>query len=641
MPPTRLRRLLCQFALAVSAWFVAGSALSAIVDSGLLKADEAFRLSAQITRPGNLHLHWAIAPHYYLYRDRIHLAFPGAGVRAGTIQLPPGLKEHDPYLGDVEIYHDALDADVAYAIESNAPTSLHVSVTLQGCHEVDPKICYPPYTQILELPLTDASGTDAAIALPENNGHAGSGLAAALRRMQDSTAPAPANTAADARAIVTLALTQAPSDEQKLATRLSGQGPGALLAFFGFGLLLAFTPCVWPMIPILSGLIVGAGERLSTTRAFLLSLTYVLANCVMFTLAGILAGLAGANLSAWMQKPAILLAFALIFVLLALSMFGLYDLQLPPSWQAKLANLSNRQKAGSFIGVAVMGVLSALIVGPCVTPALGGAVLYIGQSRDPLFGGAALFALSFGMGAPLLAIGTGAGRLLPHAGAWMETVKRVFGVLFLGVAIWMLSRFLDPRWILTLTGVLLVGCAVFLGALTRLSANASGWKRLGQTLGWIALVLGASELIGAAAGSRELFAPLTGIIGTRDSSPQTPDFHQVKSVDDVQRAIAAANAGHRPVMLDFYADWCVSCKEMEAQTFSQPEVRAALKPFVLLRADVTENDADDQALLRRYGLLGPPATLFFDDDGMEQGGLRLIGYEDATDFATRLHKVAP
>ena len=459
--------------------------------------------------------------------------------------------------------------------------------------------------------------------------------------MQGSTAPVSASTATDARAIATLAPKQAPSDEQKLATRLSGQGPGAILAFFGFGLLLAFTPCVWPMIPILSGLLVGAGERLSTTRAFLLSLTYVLANCVVFTLAGILAGLAGANLSAWMQKPAILIAFALIFVLLALSMFGLYDLQLPSSWQAKLTNLSNRQKAGSFFGVAVMGVLSALIVGPCVTPALGGAVLYIGQSRDPLFGGAALFALSFGMGAPLLAIGTGAGRLLPRAGAWMETVKRVFGVLFLAVAIWMLSRFLDPRWILALSGVLLVGCAVFLGALTQLSANAPGWKRLGQALGWIALVLGASELIGAAAGSRDLFAPLAGVIGTRESSPQTLDFHQVKSVADVQRAIAAANAGHQPVMLDFYADWCVSCKEMEAQTFSQPEVRAALRPFVLLRADVTANDAADQALLRRYDLFGPPATLFFGGDGREQGGLRLLGYEDATDFVTRLHKVAP
>lgn len=641
MHPARLRRFLCRFALAISAWLVAGNALAAIGDTGLLKADEAFRLSAQITRPGNLHLHWTIAPHYYLYRDRIHLAFPDAGVRAETIRLPPGLKEHDPYLGNVEIYHDALDADVGYAIENNAPMSLRVSVTFQGCHEVDPKICYPPSTQTLELPLIGTSGTDAAIALPETSERGRSGLAAALRKLQGSIAPVSTRTGAGTGTIATPASTQTPSDEQKLATRLTGHGLSAILAFFGFGLLLAFTPCVWPMIPILSGLIVGAGERLSTARAFLLSLTYVLANCVVFTLAGILAGLAGANLSAWMQKPAILIVFALIFVLLALSMFGLYDLQLPSSWQAKLAYLSNRQKAGSFLGVAVMGVLSALIVGPCVTPALGGAVLYIGQSRDPVFGGLALFALSLGMSAPLLVIGTGAGRWLPRAGAWMETVKAVFGVLFLGVAIWMLSRFLDPRWTLALTGALLVGCAIFLGALTRLPTGASGWKRFGQALGWIALILGACELVGAAAGSRDLLAPLGGMTAGHDSSAQTLDFRPVKSVDDLQRAIAAAKAGHRPVMLDFYADWCVSCKEMEAQTFSQTEVRAELKSFVLLRADVTANDADDQALLRRYGLFGPPATLFFGGDGKEQGGLRLLGYEDATDFVTRLHKAAP
>jgi len=307
--------------------------------------------------------------------------------------------------------------------------------------------------------------------------------------------------------------------------------------------------------------------------------------------------------------------------------------------QTRLAALSNRQRGGSLTGVAIMGVLSALIVGPCVAPPLAAAVLYIGQSRDPVFGGAALFALSFGMGVPLLIIGTAAGRLLPRAGAWMNAVKAIFGVGFLIVAIWMLSRILDARWILLMAGALLIGCAVFLGALSRLASGASGWRRAGQVLGLIALVIGACELVGAAAGSRNLITPLAGLFGSERGAAQTLAFRPVKSVADVQRALAAASAAGKPAMLDFYADWCVSCKEMEARTFSKPQVQRALGNFVLLRADVTANDADDQALLKRYDLLGPPATLFF-SDGREQRAQRLIGYEDAEAFRARLDKVS-
>ena len=627
MPIRLMRRALLLLLFVLPIWATAQAAPE------LLQVTDAFRLSAQVARPGTLHLHWTIAPHYYLYRGRIHVKSLDENVQLGAVRLPDGLKEHDPYLGDVEIYHDALDASVPYQTTGAVPTNLRVAVTFQGCHEVDPKICYPPATQDLEIPLSGAAA--GAISLPGAQPAANNGLGAALQRLHGS----PTGQINGSDAVVSAAPASNESAEQKLAGVIGAHGFAAIAVFFGAGLLLAFTPCVLPMIPILSGLIAGAGTRLTTARAFALSLTYVLASCVVFTALGVIAGLAGANLAAWMQQPAILIAFAILFVLLAFSMFGMYSLQLPSSWQTRLANLSNKQRGGSLAGVAVMGVLSALIVGPCVAPPLAAAVLYIGQSRDPVFGGAALFALSFGMGVPLLIIGTAAGRLLPRAGAWMNAVKAIFGVGFLVVAIWMLSRILDARWILLMAGALLIGCAVFLGALSRLASGASGWRRAGQVLGLIALVIGACELVGAAAGSRNLITPLAGLFGSERGAAQTLAFRPVKSVADVQRALAAASAAGQPAMLDFYADWCVSCKEMEARTFSKPQVQRALGNFVLLRADVTANDADDQALLKRYDLLGPPATLFF-SDGREQRAQRLIGYEDAEAFRARLDKVS-
>jgi len=627
MPIRLMRHALLLLLLVLPIWATAQAAPE------LLQVNDAFRLSAQVAKPGTLHLHWTVAPHYYLYRGRIHVKSLDENVQLGAVQLPDGLKEHDPYLGDVEIYHDALDATVPYKTAGATPTTLRVAVTFQGCHEVDPKICYPPATQDLELPLSGAAA--GAISLPDAQPAANGGLGAALQRLRGS----PAGQVNGSDAVISAAPASNESAEQKLAGALGAHGFAAIAVFFGAGLLLAFTPCVLPMIPILSGLIAGAGTRLTTARAFALSLTYVLASCVVFTVLGVIAGLAGANLAAWMQQPAILIAFAILFVLLAFSMFGMYSLQLPSSWQTRLANISNKQRGGSLAGVAVMGVLSALIVGPCVAPPLAAAVLYIGQSRDPVFGGAALFALSFGMGVPLLVIGTAAGRLLPRAGAWMNAVKAIFGVGFLIVAIWMLSRILDARWILLMTGALLVGCAVFLGALSRLASGASGWRRGAQVVGLIALVIGACELVGAAAGSRNLITPLAGLFGSERVAAQPLAFRPVKSVADVQRALAAASAAGQPAMLDFYADWCVSCKEMEARTFSKPQVQHALENFVLLRADVTANDADAQALLKRYDLLGPPATLFF-SDGREQRAQRLIGYEDAEAFRARLDKVS-
>jgi len=374
----------------------------------------------------------------------------------------------------------------------------------------------------------------------------------------------------------------------------------------------------------------------------ILSLVYVLANAVIFTVAGVIAGLAGKNLQAAFQTPWVLWCFAGLFVLLALSMFGFYELQLPSSWQSKLANVSNKQSGGSLLGVAIMGALSALIVGPCVTPPLAVAVLYIAQTHSPVLGGAALFSLALGMGAPLVVFGMSAGRLLPRAGAWMDAVKAVFGVTFLALAIWMLSRILDSVWIMLMSGVLAVACAVYLGAFERLPDGASGWRTLCKALGVVLLIAGASELVGAAAGSQDLLQPLHGLAsaGGGGAQPaQTLAFRRIKSLGDVDRELAAAKAAGKPAMLDFYADWCVSCKEMEKFTFTDVAVRSSLTNFSLLQADVTANDDVDQELMRHYGIVAPPDTLFYGSDGAERHDLKLTGPEDAAGFRRRIEAV--
>jgi thiol:disulfide interchange protein DsbD len=433
--------------------------------------------------------------------------------------------------------------------------------------------------------------------------------------------------------------TSAPqAEDSRLAAALSGPDRiWTLLTFFGFGLLLAFTPCVFPMVPILSGIIAGAGN-ISTRRAFVLSLVYVLATAVVFTIAGVVAGLAGANLQIVFQTPWILVSFALLFVVLSFSMFGFYELQLPSRLQTRLTELSNKQSGGSLFGVAIMGVLSALIVGPCVAPPLAAAVLYISQTRDPILGGLALFSLALGMGAPLLAFGTAAGRILPRAGAWMDAVKAVFGVLFLGLAIWMLDRIVDPAVTLALSGSLLIGSAIYLGALEPVALAASGWKRLWKAIGVLLLLIGSAQMLGALAGGRDLMQPLKGVFGGAAPAAAELHFTTIKSSADLDRAIAAANAAGQPVMFDFYADWCVSCKEMEKYTFTDPAVHQALRGYVLLKADVTANDDIDQELMRRFGIIGPPGTLFFGLDGIEQRHLRLIGFEKAAPFVQRIQK---
>jgi thiol:disulfide interchange protein DsbD len=426
------------------------------------------------------------------------------------------------------------------------------------------------------------------------------------------------------------------AEDTRLAAALTGSGRWlTLLWFFLGGLGLAFTPCVLPMIPILSGLIAGAGTRIGTRRALWLSFVYVLANALVFTAAGVIAGLVGANLQAAFQVPWVIALFALLFVALALSSFGLYELQLPAAVRAKLGGFSDRQRGGSMAGVAAMGALSALIVGPCVAPPLAAAVLYISQSHDPAFGGLALFLLAMGMGLPLLAFGAAAGRGMPTSGPWMTGVQRVFGFVFLALAAWMLSRIVPGPVTLALFGVLALAAAAWAFGGARSEDGRLRW--FARFAGLLLAVIGTAELFGALAGSRNPLQPLAGFGGGQAVQAELA-FRTIKSSEDLDRELAAAQAAGTPVMFDFYADWCVSCKEMEAYTFTDPSVQAALSDFVLLKADVTANDAVDQALMQRFGIIGPPATLFFNDSPEERRGLRLVGFEKAAPFVERVRR---
>ena len=603
-------------------------------DHAIPAVEEAFRFQATVAAPDRLDLAWDLAPGTYLYRDKLVLALEDAsGVTLGAFQLPPGEVEKDGIrpdgsIGEVEVYRDRVALQVPLVRHAGAATEVTLVVKDQGCAQQG--LCYPPQTRRVKLALPPAPG---GADIGGTGGAAPLQSAAPDRRATPPQAPPPG-------------ILEAVSEQDRIAAVLAGGNLWAVVGlFFGFGLLLAFTPCVFPMIPILSGIIAGRGAHLSTRRAFTLSLVYVLAMALTYTLAGVLAGLFGGNLQIVFQNPWILSAFALVFVVLALSMFGFFHLQLPSGLHARLAALSHRQRGGTLLGVAVMGVLSALIVGPCVAPPLFGALIYISQTGDAVLGGVALFALSLGMGAPLLVIGTSAGKFLPRSGAWMGTVNAVFGVGLLGVAILLLERILPAAVTMLLWGLLLIGCAVYLGALTHLAPGASGWSKLWKGLGVGLLIYGALMLVGAAAGGKDTLQPLRGLLAGAGAAgggtPQTA-FQRIKTGADLDRELAAARAKGRPVLLDFYADWCVSCKEMDRDTFSDPAVIAELQRFVLLRADVTANDLDDQALMQgRFKLPGPPAILFFSPTGTEVAGLRLVGFKPAAEFAQHLRRAAP
>ncbi len=564
-------------------------------DDEILQPDQAFHFDALVVDGNTLLARWDITKGYYLYQDKFEFTLEDVnGVHLGDIVMPPGEEKDDEFFGLMQVYHYPMEVHLPLLREDLEPTSLTLAVRYQGCAEAG--LCYPPIDKSIQLNLPagnakgSSTGTSNTVPLSE----------------QDSLA-------------------------QSLAT---GSGIMTILTFFGLGLLLAFTPCVFPMIPILSGIIIREGDSLTTHRAFTISIVYVLAMSVAYTFAGVMAGLFGGNLQAAFQNPWILGSFSGVFVLLALSMFGFYNLQIPAGLQGKLSMLSHKQEGHGLHGVAIMGLLSALIVGPCVAAPLMGALIYIGQTGDALLGGAALFSLSLGMGAPLILIGGSAGKLLPKAGAWMDTIKSVFGVLLLAVAIWLLERIIPAAITMVLWALMLVISAAYMGALEPLKEGTSGWHKLWKGLGLVYLIYGAMLFIGAAAGGSDPLQPLKGLaLGGGASNQQTHlTFKTIKSTDDLQREVAAASAAGKPVMLDFYADWCISCKEFEKYTFSDAAVQQTLASAVLLQADVTLNDDLDKALLKQFKLLGPPSILFFGTDGEECRNYRTVGFMEADEF---------
>jgi thiol:disulfide interchange protein DsbD len=573
-------------------------------EADFLPADRAFVFSATSPSRDLVRLRWDIADDYYVYRDKTKAGSPSARVRLGQLSIPGGEVQVDEYFGEQVVFHGEMVAELPVSAAADV-VEVPLEVTYQGC--ADAGLCYPPIKKTISVRL----------------GAQASASSASLAAATSSSAP------------------RVQSEQDALAQRIrEGNLLAVLATFFGFGLLLAFTPCVLPMVPILSGIIVGAGQGqpVARGRAFALSLAYVLGMAFTYTVAGAVFAAAGQQAQAVFQKPWIIVLFAALFVWLALGMFGLYNLQVPAWLQDRVSRLSGRQKQGTLLGTAVMGALSSLIVTACVAPPLVASLAVIGQSGDVFRGGAALFALSLGMGAPLLLVGASAGELLPRAGAWMDTVKQVFGVMLLGVAIWMLGRILPGPVTLGLWAALAFVCG-FVLLVRGGKPGRGGLDAVRRGVGALALIYGTVMLVGALSGRSDPLQPLAGFGG-----PPSPSggagaaehglaFKRIKSVEDFERELAGATAAGQPVMFDFYADWCVSCKEMEKYTFTEPAVQRELANARLLQADVTANDDLDQALMQRFGILGPPSILFFGPDGGERPAYRVVGFKRAEEFA--------
>jgi thioredoxin:protein disulfide reductase len=564
---------------------------------------EVFHFNAWVEK-NTIKAAWTINEGYYISRQLFSFSLEDTSIKTGPAIFPKGKIKNDKYMGEMEIFRTKVVVDIP--LLSQLPSKeIFISGTVQGCS--DKGICYPPYTSKVKLAL---SAPDKPAPKPDSKSE---------NKLDNTADNKPEKISPESKV----------SEQDRIAGLLSSDNLFmTLLTFYGFGLLLAFTPCIFPMIPILSGIIVGQGEKITTGRAFFLSLAYVLAMAVTYTGAGIFAGLFGQNIQNQFQNPWVLGSFSVVFVLLSLAMFGFYELQMPASIQTRLTNISNRQQGGTLIGASIMGFLSALIVGPCVAAPLAGVLIYISKTGDAILGGMALFILSIGMGTPLIIIGSSAGKLLPRAGMWMDAVKVFFGVMLLGVAILMLERIIDPAITMLLWAALAIIYGVHLQALDSLPVDSGNWLRFKKGLGFILLIIGVLILTGAASGNRDKFQPLAGFgqQGGLSVSSKSLVFKDIKGEQELKTELELAKSAGKTIMLDFTAEWCTSCKELEEKTFKDQAVIEALDSFILLRADVTENKSEDIAFLKHFNLVGPPALLFFTPQKGEVKALRIVGY---------------
>lgn len=580
-------------------------AANAVSESELLAPEQAFPLSVSLASPKKVIVDFSTRPGYYLYRDRFSFALDGTPVKPDA--MPPSETKNDPAFGVVQVYHRPIR--ISLSLPTATATSAMFTVTSQGCADVG--VCYPPQTRSFRI---GANGLVTPAALV--------GSAAA------NAADFPV--VEEHRQVSLFNLPLRP---------VNGLGAAEMLGFLLAGLLMAGTVCMYPLIPIVSAVIDGTRERLPIWRGFLLSFAYVQGLAITYAVAGTVAALVGIPLVAVTQKPWVLAAFGALMVVFALCMFGMFRLQLPVGWQTRFAGWSKRLPGGRVGPVFVMGVLSALIIGPCSTPALAGALLYIANSHDIAGGALALYLMGIGIGIPLLLVGTFGTRMLPKSGYWMVGVQHALGVMLLAAALWFVYSLL-PVWLLMiLVALLLTACAMMLRAVDPLPAGAPGIARVGKALGILLLVAGVAEFIGVASGNFDILAPLGGWtrpLTSAGGANSTTRFDAIKSNAELDQALKMARG--RPVMVDFYADWCITCKELERFTFSDPRVVQDFERWKLLRIDVTKNTEEETAMLRRFGLFGPPALIFYGKDGQLQPDAQLVGFIGADAFMAHLKR---
>ena len=590
------------------------------IDDDIPSAADAIQVNAlALPEEQAILVSFSLYPHVYLYRHK--LAFRLLDTHGNLLndfadyQPPAGKPKVDEIFGDVEVYYDFVEMQLPLA--SVPLVDAVLEVTSQGC--LEDVLCYPPRTS--KLPISFVGDADAADAGGVTN--------------IPSTTPTAVPTASNG-----FIDTLSSQDANAFSSWMGQHGLGMIvLLFFVGGLLLAFTPCVFPMIPILSGIIAGAGTP-SAKKGFSLSLAYVLGVALPYTLAGMLVASfgAGLNLQVLLQHPAAIITSAVVFVLLSLAMFGLYEMQLPEYLRSRLHHLGDKQQGGSLTGAAIMGTISGLVVSPCVTPILAGSLIYVAGTGDLLTGALSLFFLAFGMGVPLIIMGTGGGHLLPRAGGWMEEIKRFFGITMLGIAIWLLDRIIADSLAMGLMGFLLAGYGVYLGAFEQVAEGAS---RLKRTIALMLTLYGMLLVVGAAGGGSDPLQPLqrTTAVSATATAPQTQDsgaWHKLVGSAALQQAMAEAKAAGKPVLVDFYADWCVACKVLEEKTLNQPDVLAALSGYALIKADITEINDDTQKIMEQYQILGLPALVFFDANGNEVQGKRILGEMGPDKFLAHL-----